>query len=51
MFLNSLRTKWLYIEYGNFNQGVLTKDDATIWIYYRGDNIRKDVNITSKLKK
>lgn len=38
------------LNLGNFNKGVITKDDATIWIYYRGDNIKQEKNIISKIQ-
>lgn len=37
-------------QIGEFSQGVITKDAATIWIYYRGSAVKSKVNIVEQVK-
>jgi len=38
-------------QIGEFSQGVITKDKATIWIYYRGSDIKSEVSTIEQVKK
>lgn len=38
-------------QIGELSQGVITKDESTIWIYYRGSNIRSKLELVEQLKK
>lgn len=37
-------------QIGEFSQGVITKDAATIWIYYRGSVVKSKINIVEQVK-